>query len=196
MQESFAGPFKIQSSPNSTWESVNSTHAHSHCNSVEPSSSPVEAGKYQLMDRAVQSLPGKYGSKPLIQLDLVRFNHIAVDVVATKNHSSIHVLYVASRDGLVRKYSVFPGTQERCLVEIVHSFARLSHQSADRQIKTMQFLKVQVCVALVKLTFRLGDLSLLYLMLFLPFYWTERAVHWNGKRGDPTVQSTMQAIRW
>ncbi|XP_046439559.1 semaphorin-5A-like isoform X3 [Daphnia pulex] len=142
IQESFAGPFKIQSSPNSTWESVNSTHAHSHCNSVEPSSSPVEAGKYQLMDRAVQSLPGKYGSKPLIQLDLERFNHIAVDVVATQNHSSIHVLYVASRDGLVRKYSVLPITQERCLVEIVDPFARLS-QPADRQIQTMQFLKVQ-----------------------------------------------------
>jgi chondroitin sulfate proteoglycan 4 len=100
------------------------------------------AGKYQLMDRAV---PSRSGKGPLIQLNLVRFNHIAVDVVATKNHSSIHVLYVASRDGLVRKYSVFPETQERCLVEIVDPFARLSNQPADRQIKTMQFLKVQVC---------------------------------------------------
>jgi hypothetical protein len=143
------------------------------------------------MDRAV---PSRSGKGPLIQLNLVRFNHIAVDVVATKNHSSIHVLYVASRDGLVRKYSVLPSTQEGCLVEIVDPFARFSNP-ADRQIKTMQFLKVQVCVALVKLTFRLGDLSLLYLMLFLPLYWTERAVHWNEKRGDPTGQSTMQAIR-
>ncbi|EFX83219.1 hypothetical protein DAPPUDRAFT_48390, partial [Daphnia pulex] len=144
MQESFAGPFKFQSSPNSTWESVNSTHAHSHCNSDDPSSSLLEAaGKYQLMDRAV---PSRSGKGPLIQLHSVRFNHIAVDVVATKNHSSIHVLYVASRDGFVRKYSVLPSTQERCLVEIVDPFARLSHQPADRQIKTMQFLKVQVCV--------------------------------------------------
>jgi chondroitin sulfate proteoglycan 4 len=95
------------------------------------------------MDRAV---PSRSGKGPLIQLDSVRFNHIVVDVVATKNHSSIHVLYVASRDGLVRKYSVFPGTQERCLVEIVHSFARLS-QPSERQIKTMQFLKGQVYVA-------------------------------------------------
>jgi chondroitin sulfate proteoglycan 4 len=145
MQESFAGPFKIQSSPNSTWESVNSTHAHSHCNSVDPSSSLLEAaGKYQLMDGAVQSRPRKYGRGPLIQLDSVRFNHIAVDVVATKNHSSIHVLYAASRDGLVRKYSILPSTQEGCLVEIVDLFARLS-QPSERQIKTMQFLKVQVC---------------------------------------------------
>lgn len=96
------------------------------------------------MDRAVQPRPGKYGSGPLIQLDSERFNHIAVDVVATKLHSSVHVLYVASRDGLVRKYSVLPSTQEGCLVEIVDPFARLS-QPADRQIKTMQFLKVQVC---------------------------------------------------
>lgn len=98
-------------------------------------------GKYQLLDRAV---PSRSGKGPLIQLDLVRFNHIAVDVVATKNHSSIHVLYVASEDGFVRKYSVFPGTQERCLVEIVDPFARLS-QPSERQIKMMQFLKVQVC---------------------------------------------------
>lgn len=143
MQESFAGPFKFQSSPNSTWETFNSTHAHSLCNSDDPSSSLLEAadGKYQLLDRAV---PSRSGKGPLIQLDLVRFNHIAVDVVATKNHSSIHVLYVASEDGFVRKYSVFPGTQERCLVEIVDPFARLS-QPSERQIKMMQFLKVQVC---------------------------------------------------
>lgn len=96
------------------------------------------------MDRAVQSRPGKYGSKPLIQLDSVKFNHIAVDVVATQINSSIHVLYVASRDGFVRKYSVLPSTQERCLVEIVDPFARLS-QPSERQIKMMQFLKVQVC---------------------------------------------------
>lgn len=151
MQETFAGPFRSQSSPTSTWESVHSTHAHSHCSSHHPahsssSSSLLEAEKYQLMDRAVQpiSRPGKSGNGPLVRLDLERFSHIAVDVVATKIHSFVHVLYVASRDGLVRKYSVLPRTQEACLVEIIDPLA-LSSQLADRQIKTMQFLKQQVC---------------------------------------------------
>lgn len=109
------------------------------------SSSLLEAEKYQLMDRAVQPTArhGKIG--PLIRLDLERFSHIAVDVVATKIHSSVHVLYVASaRDGLIRKYSVLPRTQEACLVEIIDPF-RPSSQLADRQIKTMQYLRQQVC---------------------------------------------------
>ena len=127
MQESFAGPFRSQSNPTSTWESVHSSHTHSHCNSVQPI-----------------TRQGKTGNGPLIRLDLERFSHIAVDVVATKIHSSVHVLYVASRDGLVRKYSVLPRTQEACLVEIINPLA-LSSQLADRQIKTMQFLKQQVC---------------------------------------------------
>ncbi|XP_032777784.2 semaphorin-5A isoform X1 [Daphnia magna] len=155
MQESFAGPFRWQSGPTSTWESVHSSHTHSHCNShhqshsssLHPStsSSLLEAEKYQLMDRAVQPTArhGKNGLSPLIRLDLERFSHIAVDVVATKIHSSVHVLYVASaRDGLIRKYSVLPRTQEACLVEIIDPF-KSSSQLADRQIKTMQYLRQQ-----------------------------------------------------
>jgi semaphorin 5 len=157
MQESFAGPFRSQSNPTSTWESVHSSHTHSHCNSHHStqhstsSSSLLEAEKYQLMDRAVQpiSRQGKTGNGPLIRLDLERFSHIAVDVVATKIHSSVHVLYVASRDGLVRKYSVLPRTQEACLVEIINPLA-VSSQLDDRQIKTMQFLKQQVCHHAIK----------------------------------------------
>jgi chondroitin sulfate proteoglycan 4 len=56
---------------------------------------------------------------------------------------------VASRDGLVRKYSVLPRTQEACLVEIINPLA-VSSQLDDRQIKTMQFLKQQVCHHAIK----------------------------------------------
>lgn len=156
IQHSFAGPFRAQSSATSIWESVHSSHAHSQCNAHHHStshtssgstpnhpSSLLEAEKYQLMERAVQ--PVSYnptGSGPLIRLDSERLAQIVVDVVATKVHSSVHVLYVASaRDGLIRKYSVLPRTQEACLVEIIDPF---SGQLADRQIKTMQFLKQQV----------------------------------------------------
>lgn len=179
MQESFAGPFRWQSGPTSTWESVHSSHTHSHCNShhqshsssLHPStsSSLLEAEKYQLMDRAVQPTArhGKNGLGPLIRLDLERFSHIAVDVVATKIHSSVHVLYVASaRDGLIRKYSVLPRTQEACLVEIIDPF-KSSSQLADRQIKTMQYLRQQVChITLVLIVSRLF-LSFLFLCLSL-----------------------------
>ena len=160
MQESFAGPFKAQSSPTSTWESVHSSHSHSHCNSHHhtsgnPSSgnsgttnhpsSLLEAEKYQLMERSVQPVSHGKSGGPLIRLDLERFSHIAVDVVATKIHTSVHVLYVAgAKDGLIRKYSVLPRTQEACLVEIIDPFSH-HDRLASRQIKTMQFLKQQVC---------------------------------------------------
>ena len=125
MQESFAGPFKAQSSPTSSWESVHSSHSHSHCSSHHhtsgnPSSSSgttnhpgslLEAEKYQLMERAVQPVSHGKNGGPLIRLDLERL----------------------------------PRTQEACLVEIIDPFSHLS-QLADRQIKTMQFLKQQVCL--------------------------------------------------
>jgi len=122
MQESFSGPLRGQSSPNSALETVHSSHSHSHCShhsSYSSSSSYggitahpgslLEAEKYQLMYRAVQS---SHKNGPLIRLDLERFNHIAVDVVATKIHSSVHVLYVSTgSDGLIRKYSILPRTK-------------------------------------------------------------------------------------
>lgn len=156
MQHSFSGPFRAQSSATSIWESVHSIHAHSQCNAHHHSTSHVNSGstpnhpsslleaeKYQLMERAVQ--PVAYSQGPLIRLDLERFSHIVVDVVATKVHSSVHVLYVASaRDGLIRKYSVLPRTNEVCLVEIIDPFTQRHGRLADGQIKTMQFLKQQV----------------------------------------------------
>lgn len=139
------------------WESVHSTHAHSHCHAQHHSSSShssgatshasslLEAEKYQLMDKAVQPVQyGKTGTAPLIRLDSERFSHVAVDVVTIKNHATVHVLYVATLpDGVVRKYSVLPRTNEACLVEIIDPFAHRS-DVADREIRTMQFLKAQV----------------------------------------------------
>lgn len=107
----------------------------------------MEAEKYQLMDKAVQAgYKDKNGPTPLVRLDLERFTHIAVDVVSTKIHKTVYVLYVASApDGIIRKYSVLRRTNEACLVEIIDPFAHRS-TAADRQIKTMQFLKEQVRV--------------------------------------------------
>jgi hypothetical protein len=86
---------------------------------------------------------------PLIRLDLERLSHIAVEVVAIKNDSSIHAVYLASGEGLVYKYSVSlnknsPSSQAAYLVETLHPFDESKIQLADRKIKTMHFLKPQV----------------------------------------------------
>ena len=220
MQESFAGPFKAQSSPTSSWESVHSSHSHSHCSSHHhtsgnPSSSSgttnhpgslLEAEKYQLMERAVQPVSHGKNGGPLIRLDLERLSHIAVDVVATKIHTSVHVLYVASsKDGLIRKYSVLPRTQEACLVEIIDPFSHLS-QLADRQIKTMQFLKQQVCLCQRSCLsdecvnmYANNSKTLLYPSIRTPFT-SERRTKWSGwalaNAADASLPRRNASIPW
>ena len=140
IEKSFRGPFKFQSDTTSIWTRVHS--AHSHCNS-NSSNSVSPATKYQLMFDAVQPIKA-----PLIRLDLERLSHIAVEVVAIKNDSSIHAVYVASGEGLVYKYSVSlnknsPSSQAAHLFETLHPFDE-SIELADRKIKIMQFLKQQV----------------------------------------------------
>ena len=142
IQESFGGPFKGQSSATSMWESYHSSHSHSHCHgssSAHHQSSLLEAEKFQLMDRAVQSTQ----KTPLVRHDLQRLSHIAVDVAATKLHYSVHVLYVATLDGIIHKYTVLPRTQETCLVEIIDPFQH-GASFVHRHIKTMHFLKQMV----------------------------------------------------
>ena len=143
IEKSFAGPYKHQLSDTSIWTRVHYGHSHSQCNS-NSSSSVSPATKYQLMFDAVQPIKA-----PLIRLDLERLSHIAVEVVAIKNDSSIHAVYLASGEGLVYKYSVSlnknsPSSQAAYLVETLHPFDESKIQLADRKIKTMHFLKPQV----------------------------------------------------
>jgi len=142
IQESFGGPFKAQKSPTSTWQSHHSTHSHSRCHREtsqdHSSSSLLEAEKFQLMDEAVQPAH----KTPLLRQDHERWTHVAVDVAATKLHDAVHVLYVATLMGVVRKFTVLPRTHQTCLVEIIDPFPP-SAPFLARHIKTMQFLKHQ-----------------------------------------------------
>lgn len=133
----FAGPFKHQENPGSTWERRTSPHMHHfECRSTSsPSHSHqlLDSNRYQLMDSAVQSTT----LQPLYLGRLEILTHIAVHVLPTKLHRAVHVMYVATADGLVKKISVLPRTQETCVVEIWKPF------SGDNPIaiRALHFLK-------------------------------------------------------
>lgn len=133
----FSGPFKHQENPGSTWERRTSPHKHHfECQSTSsPSHSHqlLDSNRYQLMDSAVQPTT----LQPLYLGRLEILTHIAVDVLPTKLHRAVHVMYVATADGLVKKISVLPRTQETCVVEIWKPF------SGDNPIaiRALNFLK-------------------------------------------------------
>lgn len=123
IEETFEGPFKKQSRPDSTWEPQNGDHSHFQC---QPSSSNKEQFKansreYQLINKAVPSTK----QAPLYQEHLGRFTHIVVDSVLTKHQDNhpVHVIFVATRSGVVKKLSFNTRTQQTCVVEILHPFA-------------------------------------------------------------------------
>jgi hypothetical protein len=61
----------------------------------------------------------------ILQENLERFTHILVDSAFTKHQDSIpiHVLFVATRTGIIKKLSYNPRSRVTCLVEILHPFA-------------------------------------------------------------------------
>ena len=61
----------------------------------------------------------------ILQENLERYTHILVDSAFTKHQDSIpiHVLFVATRTGIIKKLSYNPRSRVTCLVEILHPFA-------------------------------------------------------------------------
>lgn len=57
-------------------------------------------------------------NEPLFIAELERFLHISVDVLSTKLHATVHVIFVSTLDGLLKKLTVLPRTKETCIVEI------------------------------------------------------------------------------
>ncbi|XP_066596034.1 semaphorin 5c isoform X2 [Prorops nasuta] len=115
--DSFNGPFKHQENSGAAWERRPVPHQNrQHCGPLS-SAAPhqiMDNQRYQLMDDAVQSTT----LEPLHTTTLERFTHIAVDVTPTKLHRGATVLYVATAEGLIKKISVLPRTQDTCIVEI------------------------------------------------------------------------------
>lgn len=66
------------------------------------------------MDNAVQATT----VKPLHIAEQERFLHLAVDVVSTKLHAAVHVMFVSTTQGLIKKLTVLPRLQETCVVEV------------------------------------------------------------------------------
>lgn len=97
------------------------------------SSHLVDSSRYQLMNNAIQPT----FQNPLHIAELERFTHITIDVLATRLHTTVHVMYVATLSGLVKKITVLPRTQETCVVEIWDPVPF----DAPGSIKTLKFLK-------------------------------------------------------
>lgn len=129
----FAGPFKYQERTGSSWAKHDAPYQdHFECKDSTRSTHLLETSKYQLMDNAVQATT----LSPLHIAETERFTHITVDVLPTKLHARVHIIYVATLDGLVKKITVLPRTLETCIVEIWQPVP-----DSNVPIKTMQFLK-------------------------------------------------------
>lgn len=129
----FNGPFKYRDRVESAWGKRNVPHReHYECRTTVQNNQLLETSKYQLMDSAVQATT----LDPLYVEQLERFTHITVDVLATKLHSVVHVIYIATTEGVIKKISVLPRTQETCIIEVWQTM-----QDTWMPIKSMQFLK-------------------------------------------------------
>ncbi|XP_055944138.1 semaphorin-5B-like [Argiope bruennichi] len=134
IKNSFNGAFKYQEKPNYAWERQTSPHRHFQCEVPKKTAEHVlDSEKYQLMNEAVQPMT----SHPILRLELERFSHIVVDTVQTKEHDSVHVMFVASVEGIIRKLVILPDTKETCLIEKIQVFP----EGSTDTIKVMKLLK-------------------------------------------------------
>uniref|UniRef100_A0AAR5PWR0 Sema domain-containing protein n=1 Tax=Dendroctonus ponderosae TaxID=77166 RepID=A0AAR5PWR0_DENPD len=128
IDEAFNGPFKHQHDMDSAWTSHDVPHReHLECKPFRHSSL-LETSRFQLMDNAVQATT----LDPLHIANLERFTHIAIDVV----HPHIHVIYVATEEGSIKKLTAIPHMKMACVVEIWQVTSNHRHS-----INNMQFLK-------------------------------------------------------
>ncbi|XP_040152490.1 semaphorin-5A isoform X2 [Anopheles arabiensis] len=136
IQAAFDGAFKHQESKGAAWRAQDvSNRDHYECRSGSPSGrhmSLIESSKYQLMDQAIQPITGR----PLHHTALERLSHIAIDIIPTKLHERVHIIYVATDGGTIKKISVLPRTKDTCVIEIWQPEER-----PDTPIKVMQYVK-------------------------------------------------------
>ncbi|XP_022912170.1 semaphorin 5c [Onthophagus taurus] len=133
IEATFMGPFKYQEHSNSTWEKRPSNYQnHFECRDSEHSPDFIGSSKYQFMDGAVHPST----QKPIHVAELEVYNHLTVDVLATRLHVNVHVIYVATSEGYIKKISVLPRTMEPCVIEI---WQPVRHSSVP--ILRMQYLK-------------------------------------------------------
>lgn len=134
IQAAFSGPFKYQESVGAAWKRQDAPNRHNfECRSNKTNTlNALDYSKYQLMDYAIQPTT----SQPLHFSRLERFSYIALDMIPTKLHESVRIMYVATVEGLIKKISVLPRTKETCVVEIWQP-----EPDAATQIKSLQYVK-------------------------------------------------------
>lgn len=71
---------------------------------------------------------------------LSRWSHIAVDTVRVKHHETLHVIFVATLEGVVKKLIRPPGSSKTCVIEEIQVIAPEDSQT----ITAMKLLGDQV----------------------------------------------------
>ncbi|XP_043199748.1 semaphorin-5B-like [Amphibalanus amphitrite] len=130
----FQGPFQHQSAAGGPWKRVHlEDHTHFECRSPEVTSGHQLAALYDFTLTAEAVQPER--PEPLLLLDGVRLTSVATDVITTKHHVSVHVLYVADTTGTIRKLSVVPRSRQTCLLEVLRPFSK------PTRVLTMKLLR-------------------------------------------------------
>lgn len=134
----FNGPFKHQETMTSAWERRDpENRAQYECKpntgGAARHNMMLESHRYQLMDQAIQPT----AIRPLYHSVNERFTHIAIDMIPTKLHESVRILYVATSTGLIKKLSVLSRTKNTCVIEKWQP----QLPSDTSRLMTMQFLK-------------------------------------------------------
>ncbi|XP_055305519.1 semaphorin-5A isoform X2 [Sitodiplosis mosellana] len=137
INSAFNGAFKHQETASSTWERKELEHRNQFECKFSPISSMrhdllMGSHRFQLMDESVQPIT----MEPLFMSALERFNHIALDTVATKMHNKLQVLYISTQDNLIKKLSILPRKRETCVIEIWQP-----EVEKNSKILTLQYLK-------------------------------------------------------
>jgi len=135
IEEAFNGPFKKQQRLDSAWGPITNDHSTFQCRE-NPSGEQSTSRDFQLVDKAVQPvtdqpiyqvrllLGGKKMEVFLVlksffvgQETLIRYTHIVVDIVEIKyQESPVHILFVATENGKIKKISFNRKRREACLV--------------------------------------------------------------------------------
>lgn len=126
INSAFAGPFKNQQHRGTSAEYYNT------CQQPTNREHEVDASKYQLKENAVEPTT----QNPLHIAELERFTHITVDVLPTKFEKYIHVIYVVTTAGIIKKLTVLPGHEKTCVVEVWQPVS-----NANVPILNIQYLK-------------------------------------------------------
>lgn len=137
INSAFAGPFKHQETSSSSWERKELELRNQFECKFNPAPSTRQnllmgSHRFQLMYEAIQPIT----IYPLFFSKGERFSHIALDTVATKIHSKVQIIYVATEQNQIKKLSVLTRTKETCVIEIWQPEIEKSSR-----ILTMQFLK-------------------------------------------------------